>query len=106
MTLYYDANGGERDDRIIVGYDFTDHSVAGINLACNGQSPLVAIDLGGTPIEIELITGSVTAISHLIDALYEARQLLEDHQVEHIAEDMTRNQDEVYIPTEWTEGQS
>ena len=76
MTTYYDANGGEREDRIIVGYDFTDNSVAGINLACNGETPLVAIDLGGTPIEIELITGSVTALSQLIDALYEARALL------------------------------
>ena len=105
MTSYYDANGGEREDRIIVGYDFTDDAVTGINLACNGTTPLVAIDLGGTPIEIELITGSVTAISQLIDALYEARQLLEDHQVDHITEDMTRTQDQVYIPTEWTEDQ-
>ena len=84
MTTYYDANGGEREDRIIVGYDFTDNSVAGINLACNGETPLVAIDLGGAPIEIELITGSVTALSQLIDACYEARALLEDHHVNQI----------------------
>ncbi|MFK4084151.1 hypothetical protein ACI2LF_08605 [Kribbella sp. NPDC020789] len=102
---YYDASGGERNDRMYIGYEFTDHSVAGINLACNGETPLVAIDLGNTPIELELITGSVTAISQLIDALYEARALLEDHQVEHIAEDVTRTQDAVYIPTEWTEDQ-
>ena len=36
---FYDADGGEREDRIIIGYDFTDHSVAGINLACNGHTP-------------------------------------------------------------------
>ena len=46
------------------------------------------------------------AISQLIDALYEARQLLEDHQVALITEDTTLIQVEVYIPTEWTEGHS
>ncbi|GAA1600410.1 hypothetical protein GCM10009789_63310 [Kribbella sancticallisti] len=102
---YYDASGGEREDRIIVGYDFTDHSVAGINLACNGQTPQVVIDLGNAPIEIELVTGSVTAISHLIDALYEARALLEDHQIQHATQTDTWTQDQVYIPTDWTEDQ-
>lgn len=105
MTSYYDANGGEREDRIIVGYDFTDNSVAGINLACNGETPLVCIDLGGTPIEIELITGSVTAISQLIDALYEARALLEEHLVDHATKTDTWNQDQVYVPDDWTEDQ-
>ncbi|MET7282351.1 hypothetical protein ABZS29_29250 [Kribbella sp. NPDC005582] len=102
---YYDESSGERNDRAYIGYEFTDHAVTGINLACNGKNPLVAIDLGGMPLDVELITGSVTALSQLIDALYEARQLLEDHQVEHIAEDMTRSQDAVYIPAEWTEDQ-
>ena len=102
---YYDASGDEREDRIIVGYDFTDHSVAGINLACNGQTPRVVIDLGAAPIEIELVTGSVTAISQLIDALYEARQLLEDHQITHATQTDTWTQDQVYIPNDWTEDQ-
>ena len=102
---YYDASGGEREDRIIVCYDFTDESVAGINLACNGETPQVLIDLGGPPIEIELITGSVTAISHLIDALYEARALLEEHQVDHATKTDTWAQDQVYIPNDWTEDQ-
>jgi hypothetical protein len=102
---YYDASGGERDDRIIVGYDFTDHSVAGINLACNGQTPRVVIDLGNAPIEIELITGSVTALSQLIDACYEARALLEEHLVQHATQTDTWTQDQVYIPTDWTEDQ-
>ena len=100
---YYDASGGEREDRIIIGYDFTDHSVAGINLVCNGQTPRVVIDLGAAPIEIELVTDSVTAISHLIDALYEARALLEEHQVQHAAHTDTWTQDQVYVPNEWTE---
>ena len=99
---YYDSSGGERDDRIIVGYDFTDDSVAGINLACNGETPLVAIDLGGTPIEIELITGSVTALSQLIDALYEARALLEEHQVQHATHTERWTQDVLYVPDDWT----
>ncbi|MFG1817031.1 hypothetical protein ACGFIF_24960 [Kribbella sp. NPDC049174] len=102
---YYDASGGEREDRIIVGYEFTDHSVAGINLACNGETPRVVIDLGNAPIEIELVTDSVTAISHLIDALYEARALLEDHQVQHATETDTWTQEQVYIPNDWTEDQ-
>ena len=102
---YYDASGDEREDRIIVGYDFTDESVAGINLACNGQTPHVVIDLGAAPIEIELVTGSVTAISHLIDALYEARALLEEHQVQHATQTDTWTQDQVYIPNDWTEDQ-
>lgn len=99
---YYDANGDERDDRVIVGYDFTDDAVAGINLACNGQTPQVVIDLGNSPIEIELVTSSVTAISQLIDALYEARALLEDHQVQHATQTDTWTQDQVYVPDEWT----
>lgn len=102
---YYDASGAEREDRIIIGYEFTDHPVAGINLACNGHTPRVVIDLGNTPIEIELITDSVTAISHLIDALYEARALLEDHQVTHATQTDTWTQDQVYIPDDWTEDQ-
>ena len=101
---YYDASGGERDDRIIVGYDFTDDSVAGINLACNGQTPQVVIDLGNSPIEIELVTSSVTAISHLIDALYEARALLEEHQVQHATDNAAWTQEALYIPDEWTGG--
>jgi len=103
---YYDASGGEREDRIIIGYEFTDHSVAGINLACNGQTPKVVIDLGNQPIEIELVTDSVTAISHLIDALYEARALLEDHQVQHATQTETWNQDQVYVPDDWKDNQS
>jgi hypothetical protein len=102
---YHDANGDERDDRMFIGYEFTDDTVAGINLACNGETPLVAIDLGNTPIELELITGSVTALSQLIDALYEARALLEEHLVDHATKTDTWNQDQVYIPTDWTEDQ-
>jgi hypothetical protein len=101
---YYDPSGGERDDRMFIGYEFTDDAVAGINLACNGETPRVAIDLGNTPIELELITGSVTAISQLIDALYEARALLEEHLVQHATPD-TWTQDQVYVPDDWTEGQ-
>ncbi|WP_432941124.1 hypothetical protein ACQPXM_32970 [Kribbella sp. CA-253562] len=99
---FYDASGGDREDRIIIGYDFTDHSVAGINLACNGQTPKVVIDLGANPIEIELVTGSVTAISHLIDALYEARALLEEHQITHATDNASWTQEPLYIPGEWT----
>ncbi|MEV0803459.1 hypothetical protein AB0I34_37610 [Kribbella sp. NPDC050281] len=102
---YYDASGGERNDRMYIGYEFTDDAVAGINLACNGQSPLVAIDLGNTPIEIELITGSVTALSQLIDACYEARALLEEHLVQHATQTDTWTQDQVYVPDDWTEDQ-
>jgi hypothetical protein len=101
-VTYYDASGGEREDRIIVAYDFTDDAVGGINLACNGQTPQVVIDLGNSPIEIELVTSSVTAISHLIDALHEARALLEDHQVQHATETDTWTKDQVYVPDEWT----
>jgi hypothetical protein len=99
---YHDANGNERDDRIIIGYNFTDHAVSGINLACNGQTPQVVIDLGNAPIEIELVTDSVTAISHLIDALYEARALLEEHQVQHATQTDQWSQDQVYVPDDWT----
>ncbi|WP_329474991.1 hypothetical protein OG555_25100 [Kribbella sp. NBC_01484] len=99
---YYDASGDEREDRIIIGYDFTDDALAGINLVCSGETPRVVIDLGAAPIEIELVTGSVTAISDLIDALYEARALLEDHQVQHAANTDTWTQDQVYVPDEWT----
>ena len=102
---YYDASGDEREDRIIIGYDFTDNAVTGINLACNGDTPRVVIDLGNTPIEIELVTGSVTAISHLIDALYEARALLEEHQVQHATKTDTWTQEQLYIPSDWTEDQ-
>jgi hypothetical protein len=102
---YHDANGGERDDRMFIGYEFTDNTVAGINLACNGQTPLVAIDLGNTPIELELITGSVTALSQLIDALYEARALLEEHLVQHATRTDIWNRDQVYVPDDWTEDQ-
>lgn len=102
MTSYYDANGGERNDRMYVGYEFTDDSVAGINLICNGQNPLVAIDLGGVPLDLELITGSVTALSQLIDACYEARALLEEHLVQHATQTDTWTQDQVYIPNDWT----
>ncbi|GAA0622058.1 hypothetical protein HPO96_28595 [Kribbella sandramycini] len=99
---YYDASGGERNDRMYIGYEFTDNSIAGINIACNGETPIVAIDLGNTPIELELITGSVTALSQLIDACYEARALLEEHLVDHATKTDTWNQDTVYIPSEWT----
>jgi hypothetical protein len=99
---HYDANGGEREDRIIVGYDFTDNAVTGINLACNGVTPRVVIDLGNTPIEIELVTGSVTAISGLIDALYEARALLEEHQAHHAIPTEQWTDQQVYVPEEWT----
>jgi hypothetical protein len=99
---YYDASGGDREDRIIVGYEFTDQSVAGINLACNGQTPRVVIDLGGAPIEIELVTDSVTALSQLIDALYEARALLEDHQVQHATQTDTWTDGPVFVPDDWT----
>ena len=102
---YYDASGGEREDRIIVGYDFTDDAVAGINLACNGVTPQVVIDLGNSPIEIELVTSSVTAISYLIDALYEARALLEEHLVQHATQTDTWTQEQVYVPEDWTEDQ-
>ena len=98
---YYDANGGEREDRIIIGYDFTDNAVTGINLACNGVTPQVVIDLGNAPIEIELVTGSVTAISHLIDALYEARALLEEHQVQHATSTDQWTDGPLYIPNDW-----
>ena len=103
---YYDASGGEREDRIIIGYDFTDESVAGINLVCNGQTPRVVVDLGAAPIEIELVTGSVTAISHLIDALYEARALLEEHQVQHATDDAAWAEDTLYVPDDWKDNQS
>ena len=99
---YFDASGGEREDRIIVGYDFTDDAVSGINLACNGETPQVVIDLGGTPIEIELVTSSVTAISQLIDALYEARALLEEHQVQHATQTERWTQELLYVPDDWT----
>ena len=99
---YYDASGGEREDRIIVGYDFTDDAVSGINLACNGETPRVVIDLGNAPIEIELVTGSVTAISGLIDALCEARALLEEHQVQHATHTERWTQDVLYVPDDWT----
>jgi hypothetical protein len=99
---YHDANGGERDDRMFIGYEFTDDTVAGINLACNGETSLVAIDLGSTPIELELITGSVTALSQLIDALYEARALLEEHLVGHATKTDAWTEDPVYIPNDWT----
>jgi hypothetical protein len=102
---YYDANGGERDDRMFIGYDFTDNAVAGINLACNGETPLVAIDLGNTPIELELITGSVTALSQLIDACYEARALLEEHLVQHATQADTWTDGPVFVPDDWTEDQ-
>jgi hypothetical protein len=102
---YYDPNGGERDDRMFIGYEFTDNTVAGINLACNGETPLVAIDLGDTPIELELVTGSVTALSQLIDALYEARALLEEHLIDHATKTDAWTQDQVYIPNDWTEDQ-
>ncbi|MEV6272679.1 hypothetical protein AB0L64_36260 [Kribbella sp. NPDC051936] len=102
---YYDANGGERDDRMFIGYQFTDDTVAGINLACNGETPLVAIDLGNTPIELELITGSVTALSQLIDACYEARALLEEHLVQHATQTDTWTKEQVYVPDDWTEDQ-
>ncbi|NEA37565.1 hypothetical protein [Streptomyces sp. SID13031] len=104
---YYDANSGEREDRIIVGYDFTDDAVTSINLVCNGEIPSVVIDLGGNPIEIELVTSSVTALSGLIDALYEARTLLEEHQSAHSTGDThERNNQPLYVPNEWTEDPS
>jgi hypothetical protein len=78
--------------------------VAGINLVCNGQTPRVVIDLGAAPIEIELVTGSVTAISHLIDALYDARALLEEHQVQHATDNAAWTQETLYIPDDWTGG--
>ena len=102
---YHDANGGERDDRMFIGYEFTDDTVAGINLACNGETPLVAIDLGNTPIELELITGSVTALSQLIDACYEARALLEEHLVQHATRSETWTDGPVFVPDDWTEDQ-
>ncbi|MEV8376726.1 hypothetical protein AB0P21_28545 [Kribbella sp. NPDC056861] len=102
---YHDANSGEREDRIIIGYDFTDDAVTGVQLVCNGQTPSVVIDLGGNPIEIELLTSSVTAISGLIDALYEARTLLEDHQIHHLnGNDSPSAPDALYVPDEWTGG--
>jgi len=102
---YYDANGRDRDDRMYIGYEFTEDTVAGINLACNGQTPLVAIDLGNTPIELELITGSIAALNQLIDALHEARALLGEHLVQHATQTDTWTQDQVYIPNDWTEDQ-
>jgi hypothetical protein len=101
MTHYHDASGNERHDRIIIGYDFDDDAVTGINLACNGVTPQVVIDLGGVPVEIELVTDSVTAISHLIDALYEARALLEEHQVQHATQNDTWTQEPLYVPDDW-----
>ena len=104
---YYDANSGEREDRIIIGYDFTDDAVTGINLVCNGETPSVVIDLGGNPIEIELVTSSVTALSGLIDALYEARALLDLHQVAHATGDAPEPSNEpLYVPDDWTEDPS
>jgi len=100
---YQDAEGNEREDRVIIGYNFTDHAVSGINLACNGVTPQVVIDLGNPPIEIELVTDSVTAISHLIDALYEARALLEEHQAHHVIPADQWTDQQVYVPDDWTE---
>ncbi|GAA1559752.1 hypothetical protein GCM10009789_11410 [Kribbella sancticallisti] len=101
---YLDAEGNEHHDRVIIGYDFTENAVTGINLACNGVTPQVVIDLGANPIEIELVTGSVTAISHLIDALYEARALLEEHQIQHATQTDGWTQEPLYVPDEWTGG--
>jgi hypothetical protein len=98
---YHDAQGNERGDRIIVAYDFDDDAVTGINLACNGVTPQVVIDLGGNPVEIELVTDSVTAISHLIDALYEARALLEEHQVQHATNTDQWTEGQLYLPDDW-----
>lgn len=97
---YHDASSNERDDRIIIAYNFTDDAVTGINLACNGETPQVVIDLGANPLEVELVTDSVTAISGLIDALYEARALLEHHQAEHATPD-TWTQEPLYVPDDW-----
>lgn len=99
---YYDANGSERDDRMYIGYEFTDNAVTAVNLFCNGETPRVAIDLGGTPLDVELITGSVTALSELIDALYEARALLEEHLVRHATQTDTWTNEQVYVPNDWT----
>ncbi|TCM46952.1 hypothetical protein [Kribbella sp. VKM Ac-2568] len=98
---YHDPDGNEREDRIIVGYDFDNNAVTGINLTCNGVTPQVVIDLGGNPVEIELVTNSVTAISELIDALYEARALLEDHQVAHATHTEQWTDGPLYVPEEW-----
>jgi hypothetical protein len=99
---YHDDLGNHRADRIIIGYEFTQTIAAAINLACDGHTPRVVIDLGGYPIELELVTDSVAGLGVLIDALHAARTVLEEHQVTHAKGDAPRwNTEPLYIPEDW-----
>jgi len=103
---YYDPNARERDDRMITVYQFDNTTQIIANLTCNGQTPQIVIDLGGAPLELELVTDDLTAIDALITAFTEARQALIDHQAEHAWEhdtDHSGKPDEpLYVPDTWT----
>jgi len=103
---YYDASGGEREDRIIVGYNLEPDTAAVVNLSCNGETPQVVIDLGGNPIEIELVTSSPDALADLIRALHSARRQLRQH-IDHHAADIAHVLDQPItipdtVPDDWT----
>ena len=102
MTFHDGAH--ERRDRMIVGYSFDAETVVAVNSCCDGQTPQAVIDFGGAPLELELVTSSVSALTGLINALITARDNLEEHLVEHATSEahVWTNGQPLYLPDTWT----
>jgi hypothetical protein len=102
MTFHDGTN--ERRDRMIVGYNFNAETVIGLTISCDGDTPNAVIDFGGYPLELELVTDSVTALTGLINALITAKESLEEHLVEHATGEahIWTNGQPLYIPDTWT----
>jgi hypothetical protein len=97
---YHDPNAQHRFDRMIVVYQFESTTPVVVNLTCDGHHPQIVLDLGGSPLELELVTDDVTALAGLINALTDARQRLIDHQATHVG---TPDPDQpLYVPDTWT----
>ena len=102
MTFHDGTN--QRRDRMVVGYSFDAETPLAVNTCCDGTTPQAVIDLGGYPLDLELVTGSVTALTGMINALITARDNLENHLVEHATSEahVWTNGQPLYLPATWT----
>jgi hypothetical protein len=104
--MTYNDGTNQRHDRIFIGYEFDANTPVTVTLTCDGNTPTTVIDLGGYPLELELVTGSVTALTGLINILTRLREELEEHQVQHATNEAHGwTTGPLFVPDTWTSGE-
>jgi hypothetical protein len=101
--MTYNDGTNQRRDRVIVGYDFDANTPVTVTICCDGNTPTAVIDLGGYPLELELVTGSVTALTGLINAITALKDEFEEHQVQHATNEAHGwTTGPLFVPDTWT----